>query len=99
MIKKKFSMMIPPQCTVVELQNYRGGSKIDVRNIPGICAYTTNPFGEVCRICVDSSIPGANRALTYIENNKVWIIDKRRFNASVFSNKKVFYDKKIVFSK
>ena len=74
-------MILYPQISVTELHNDKNGERIDVSKIPGVERYEVNTQGEVFRLYMDYTTPGANKALSYIRSNKVCVIDKRYIKA------------------
>ena len=85
-------ILYPQYGSIIEPENDSSGKKIDVRKIPGVEEYETNPLGVVYRLRVDRSVPGANEALRYIKNNKVMIIDKHEYGRRTRGNSGINFD-------
>lgn len=74
-------MYLYPQISVIELYNDSNGEKIDINEIPFVGQYEVNQLGEVYRLYINHADPNFDKALfhkalKYIEDNKLCVIDK-----------------------
>ena len=79
-------MYLYPQVSVIELYNDSNGEKIDINEIPFVGQYEVNQLGEVYRLYINHADPNFDeelfdKALKYIEDNKLCVIDKAYIEA------------------